>query len=739
MQKQTNSSIAKQDAPLSHNVREEVPDHVRVLKALNEIPFSVGANLLVDFLHGNAKNRSIRANRLDRLDSFGSLDLMEEDIKDILDKLTINRMVARTSPSFNKFVKVYEITREGLREIMHPTLHRSAAKGAYEGRIAKITEADRKAFKAFDFLLENFNDEQKKSIISPAKRMLCIAGAGTGKTTTLTKRIEFLVRFRSVPPEKILAITFTRKAKRQLEERLSGINGCHRVNVETFNSFCEKTLKKHGNLIYPKPVKMIDYSGKIKLVNKAIKMMGKTPTSMINMYFSPNQKRNKTEQELFMSLVNDCYYIVDFFKGEGKRISESKLMVENVGYKEKAIADRFLDMCILVDALMKKGGYRDYADQLEDALRLFRKYPDIIPHFEHILVDEYQDVNSSQIRLIDILDPGNIFAVGDPRQAIFGWRGSRVDYILEFDKKYPGAEIVPLVKNYRSGGHITSIANESIKLMGLPGIENAKDIPDAIELDNYETEKDELESVADKIETLDVEPNEIFVLARTNRQLLDLSRILKRRGIKHVVKSDELLRPKNESEDDLILSTVHAIKGLEARVVFFIGCTKTNFPCRATEHPIMDMFRMHDYDREEEERRLFYVAMTRAKERLILSYYGKSMTNYISSAMIRIISASAKNLPKLKQKKAIRKRDPKEPEFKITGNLANDLREWRFYKSDEMGLPAYRILTNSTLAEICRIKPKTLEELENVKGIGPAKLAQFGDEILRMVEFSGKQ
>ena len=123
-----------------------------------------------------------------------------------------------------------------------------------------ITEEDRKIFKELETFLSAFNDYQKKAIISNTQKICCIAGAGSGKTTVLTKRIEFLAKYRGIPPEKILAITFTRKAKQEMQNRLlkSGIS----VSIETFNSFCEKILLKFPYLIYGKPVKLMNYSNK---------------------------------------------------------------------------------------------------------------------------------------------------------------------------------------------------------------------------------------------------------------------------------------------------------------------------------------------------------------------------------------------------------------------------------------------------------------------------------------------
>ena len=131
---------------------------------------------------------------------------------------------------------------------------------------------------------------------------------------------------------------------------------------------------------------------------------------------------------------------------------------------------------------MSKNGLRDFADQLIDALKLFNDNPDLIPNFDHVLIDEYQDVNGTQTKLIDILNPKNIFAVGDPRQSIYGWRGSDIRHILNFEDKYELCETISLVKNYRSSKSIVKLINSCIETMDLPGLESSSDLSTNIEL-----------------------------------------------------------------------------------------------------------------------------------------------------------------------------------------------------------------------------------------------------------------
>ena len=195
---------------------------------------------------------------------------------------------------------------------------------------------------------------------------------------------------------------------------------------------------------------------------------------------------------------------------------------------------------------------------------------------------------------------------------------------------------------------------------------------------------------------------------------------MKSRGIKHIVRSDEVRRTVQLRENDITLATVHSIKGLEAHTVFVVGCTSNNFPCKGSEHPVVDMLKVYEYDKEEEERRLFYVAMSRAKEELYLTYSTKDPTYFITKDMLELLEEKKVKL---------------DSRFKLS--KANDtitmLKEWRSELSKQKGVPAYMILHDRTIIDIAVKMPLTSRDLENVMGLGPAKIAQFGEEILNII------
>jgi superfamily I DNA/RNA helicase len=608
--------------------RDESADYLLVLKALNEIPFPVGKNLLIDFLTGDYKNSSVKKNNLDDLHNFGTLN-DKDKTREIIDNLIANNLIEISSPLSNQFAKVLSITSKGTEELINPSLNKKKLANNFIFKETIITEQDIAAFNELDFFLNKFNPEQKKAIISDKKNILCIAGAGSGKTSVLTKRIEFLVKFKGIPPEKILAITFTKKARQEMSERLSELGII--PQIETFNSFCEQILRKHSSRIYSRPVRILNYSDKIMAIVSALEHIGLDIDSATERYFE-NKKKEDERPNIFM---NDCFFILDYFKSKNQELFDFS---QDGRHKENA--RMIYRVCKYLQEYMKIQGLRDFTDQMLDAMEFLKKNQQSIPQFEHILVDEYQDVNSTQIELLDLLNPKNFFAVGDPRQSIYGWRGSDIKYILRFEEKFPDSDIISLKKNYRSSKKIVDLMNSSIRKMRLPDLHPHHDYETQIKLLNFEAEQDEFNFVINKILSSQIPRDEIFVLARTNRQLSDLSKLMKQKSISHVVKTEEVNKPVFAKKGDVTLATVHAIKGLEAKMVFVIGCTEQNFPCKASDHPVIEMVKIEEYDKEEEEKRLFYVAISRAKEKLFLTYTGKKHTYFINDEMIKIINQS---------------------------------------------------------------------------------------------------
>ena len=741
-------------------------EYTRILKALMELPFQVGRNLLADFLLGDYSNKSISKSRLDELDNFDSLSQRDDSgepswdrgrLFGEIDRLVSNGMIEMVQSDYNRFVKVMSLTIRGRNEITHPTLEDKKLGNRINLSESAVSEKDREIFAEFGDFLSLYNDEQKKAIISGAKNLLCVAGAGTGKTTVLTKRIEFLVKYRGVDASKILAITFTRKARLEMESRLSEL-GVRGVRVHTFNSFCEGILQKHGAQIYGRQVRVQNYSDKILAMNMAVAETGLSMDAVIDEYFSAGQKKFRTSSQLSNAFMNDCFAVMDYFKVSGKLDYDWSRDVEG---KDRVNAGRIYRITKYLRAHMEAQGLRDYSDQIIDAVKFLRENEASVPNLDYVLVDEYQDVNAMQIDLIGLLMQAargipskvgtsvpassgkSLFAVGDPRQSIFGWRGSDVNYILNFEKdfgapkgvphsqmasadadKRGNVEIIHLKKNYRSYRGVVDFMNHSIKPMKLPDLESHFEGEAKIRIEDFANEDAERDFILREIEDKG-DFNDTFVLARTNKILLELSRAMTAKGIVHIVRADDSNGRKSgvggrESETGVTLATVHAIKGLEAKRVFVIGASESNFPCKATDHPAVEMVKTDDYDREEEERRLFYVAVSRAREELIVTHT-KKPTYYITNEMRTLIGGRLKVVGGRKDLES------------VDNELVEELKSWRSAVSGEANLPAYCVLSNKTIDDIAEAMPKDAVELSKVSGIGPEKLMKYGEKILEIV------
>lgn len=595
-------------------------EYLNIIKGMKELPFEVGKNLLADFMVGSYSNKSISKNQLDQLHYFGSLEWDKHKVVEYINKMIKNKLIEEKTADYNNFVKVLRLTIKGQNEITHPTLNEQKK---YFKNILHITDEHRKVFEKYNDFLSQFNEEQKQAIVSDAKNILTVAGAGTGKTTTLIKRIEFLIKYRNVPEEKILAITFTRKARQEMLIRLDNLN-IKRVEVHTFNSFCENMLRLNEQKIYGRRMRMISFGDRFLALNMAIVMLGKDINQVINEYYTSKQREGKTPTQLQTNFLNDCFAIMEYFKITNQELYDFSKYAEE---KDKKTAHLVYEIVKLIQKHMNDNNLRDYSDQVLDTINFFKKYPENIPKFEHILVDEYQDVNTQQVQLLKLLNSPNTFAVGDPRQSIFGWRGSDINFILNFEKDFPNAEVIILIKNYRSKKEIVDLMNKTIKEMELKDLESINGNDAKIKVFSFENEEAEVSFLLEYLKETHEKYHDIFILSRTNKQLNNIANALRKLEINFILKTEDAINVQIK-ENYLTLATIHAIKGLEAKTVFLIGANTQNFPCRASDHPILECIKDENYDKESEELRLFYVAISRAKENLFITYTG-TLTNFL--------------------------------------------------------------------------------------------------------------
>lgn len=720
-------------------------DHLMLLKAIDEVPFGMGRKLLVAYMQGKQNAQSTRL-RLDRYLSFGELGgFIDEEINTLITHLEQEEFI--TTNKEKGLYTIFVLTEKGKDELEIPqhTIcindidKKILAEQSQEVQRLKIkntfpptspaTEQEQALFQALNDFFPHFNERQRKAVISSNKHIICVAGAGSGKTSVLTKRIEFLIKYKSANPKKILAITFTRKARLEMKERLQKSMPETPITIETFNSFCEKTLQKNAYELYGTQVDMIQMREQITFLIEALKKNGYTQNSMVRSYFTSRQQQGKDAKSLFFSFRYDFQSLIDKIRLTKTSMDELRASIKK-NTEHTQLAENLLNIAQDYLKLLKEHDKRDFTDQLIDTITLFKKKKQLIPEFEHILVDEYQDVNDQQIDLLRLLNSVNLFAVGDPRQSIYGWRGSKMQHIIDFPNIHPAAQVIQLTKNYRSNKNIVALCNAIINKTGYEDLESASEEEGIVELNYYKTEDNQALAIVNDIVLYEGNRKNIFVLSRTNKALEKIKEACEAKGIDYLLRTDELRRPGIEAQNGQVtLATVHAIKGLEAERVYLISANGANFPCKATDHPVMDLYHMQeDYDSYAEELRVLYVALSRPQKELYISYTANLspfFTEDIVQLMKKTSSVSAQQIKG--KKKSSASSSPSTAKGEAT---MMRLRAWRYKKAKERGCPAYVICSDATLRAVIEQEPTSPEDLFAIKGLGPARVEEFGDELI---------
>ena len=287
------------------------------------------------------------------------------------------------------------------------------------------------------------NPEQCAAATAPDGPMLVLAAAGTGKTRTLVHRVAYLVE-RGVPPERILLLTFTNRAAREMLERAENlVPGMGGVWSGTFHHVCARLLRQYGSCLGYKPgFAILDEDDQKKLMGQCIKDV-------------VGNAKDFPKKEMLLKLVGDA--------ANGAR--DLAAVVQS--YQTKAAIDvaQVLAVCRAYEAKKREMGAMDFDDLLVNGLRLLRENERVRSflqeHFLHVLVDEYQDTNTLQAEFTDVLAARhrNIMVVGDDFQCIYTWRGAQFENIMRFPERWSGCRIVKLERNYRSMAPILDVAN----------------------------------------------------------------------------------------------------------------------------------------------------------------------------------------------------------------------------------------------------------------------------------------
>jgi len=334
--------------------------------------------------------------------------------------------------------------------------------------------------------LKNLNNAQKEAVLHLDGPLLIVAGAGSGKTKVLTSRIAHIIKEKKAFPNQILSVTFTNKAAKEMQNRVSKMLGSAATGLSwlgTFHSICAKILRKHATAAnLNSNFTIIDTDDQTRLIKNICK--------------SENIDIKQLAPRFILA-------IIDRWKNKGYYPSE--VVINNKDVYEKTI----LPLYKIYQQKLIDLNSCDFGDLILHAVKILENYPDIrqiySTNFKYILVDEYQDTNFIQSKWLNLLSEKNknLCCVGDDDQSIYSWRGAEIKNFLEFDQVYENTKVIRLEQNYRSSQNILSVASNLISnnqnRVGKT-LTTTMEEGDLVKLNCFKNGKDEAIGISDEIE-----------------------------------------------------------------------------------------------------------------------------------------------------------------------------------------------------------------------------------------------
>ena len=373
-------------------------------------------------------------------------------------------------------------------------------------------------------IYDSLNKEQKEAVLCTEGPLLMLAGAGTGKTRSLTHRIVYLIEEAGVNPWNILAITFTNKAAEEMRERACALVGPGSENlwISTFHATCSRILRRHIDLLgYDKNFTIYDASDQKSLMKEVLK----------SMKIDTKQFSEKAVLSEISAAKDEGKSPLDYRNEQGENFRSMKIAEIYEEYQKR----------------LKENNALDFDDLLVKTVELFQTNPDVLEYyqdrFRYIMVDEYQDTNTIQFILVRLLASKyrNLCVVGDDDQSIYRFRGANIFNILNFEKHFPDARVIRLEQNYRSTQNILNAANGVI--VNNKGRKEKKlwtenNQGELVHFKQYDSEYEEAEGVVSYINFLSmrgVAYEDMAILYRTNAQSRIFEEKLKQRAIPYAI------------------------------------------------------------------------------------------------------------------------------------------------------------------------------------------------------------
>lgn len=672
-------------------------------------------------------------------------------------------------------------------------------------------------------LLRGLNAPQRQAVLSPASPLRILAGAGSGKTRVLTHRIAHRAAVGTLDPNRVLAVTFTRKAAGELRERLGRLGLRGGIHAGTFHSIAYAQLRQRWEERGVRPPELLE-----RKVGFVSRLMGTSRNST-----APLDVVAEIEWAAARRVTPETY------------AAQAKLARRRPPLELERVAeiyDRFMTekrrrRLVDFDDLLRLAARDLAADPVYAAARHWR--------FRHLFVDEFQDVNPLQHALLSAwLGPeSDLCVVGDPNQAIYAWNGADAQYLVDFDRWFPGGETVTLEDNYRSTPQVLTVANAVLDAgrnvpIRLRPHRPEGPMPSVTEHPDERAEAGAIARRARDAHAPGTPWSAQAVLVRTNAQGATIAEAFTSAGIPHRVRGGgdlmeqpevrqalgalrrasslqmalgdleaEVLRmsPPSSAEpppadpgampermpsgtaqlteeraanlnelvrlgreyleldpqggvpgflgwltsalrgedrsggDAVEIVTFHAAKGLEWPVVHLAGLEEGFVPIHHAKDSDDDL---------EEERRLLYVALTRARDELHCTWaakrtFGSRTANRSPSPWLPIIESTVGIAPvqldrragaeRARSARASLPRRDKGDLPEADRAVFDALRDWRRAESRKADVPAFVIFNDATLIAVASARPRNRSELLRVSGVGPVKAQRFGDDLLRIV------
>ena len=562
-------------------------------------------------------------------------------------------------------------------------------------------------------------EKQFDAVRSDARHLRILAGAGTGKTRVLTHRIAYQINAVRIEPEHSLCLAFTNKAATEIKNRMATMGEASLVETGTFHSIAYRQVKARW--------KDLGIRDEPDLISN----QGSYLSRILPKNF------NHTERNFILAEINWA---------TARRISVDDYIseAENAGRVDVVPFVSVVESFQKYIELKRKENFIDYDDIIQLAIRFLAEDANYAEarhwKFKDLFVDEFQDVNPLQFALLQawLGSSSSLTVVGDPCQAIYSWNGADARFLNDFEKYFPNSQTVILKDNFRSSPEILALSSSILPMMERldPKMQSGRLPTIRAELDEYE----EARSVARLVKELaigDIDLGDQAVLVRTHAQIPPIVEAFKEQEIKFTVASD---RESGAGRDDGVqILTLHAAKGLEWKIVHLCGVEEGFHPIAHANTELA----------LEEERRLFFVGLTRAEEQLHISWARNralgSKRSRKPSMYIRELSDLLDPNP-LKfdgDRKALSQKiraflgsqnvtDHQQKAFNSEQSCMDELDSIRRNIAKANDSKPEIVLSDDAIAALVSNKPKSIKDLRKIPQVSSVVIDRFGEQIIEI-------